>query len=84
MDEKLLETVADIAFNIGWGRMDEAVFGGSRAMVKQIIAWAKEFEAKYEGAAWNEDIDYIETIDRFANEKLTEWKQEHRYDYEED
>ena len=71
MDEKLLETVADIAFIVGWERMDEAVFGGSRAMVKQIIAWAKEFERKYVGTDWDEDIcDYIDAIDEFTNEKL--------------
>ena len=71
MDEKLLETVVDIAFIVGWERMDESVFGGSRAMVKQIIAWAKEFERKSVGIDWDEDIcDYIDAIDEFTNEKL--------------
>ena len=72
MDEKLLEAVVDITFNIGWERVDEAVFGGSRAMVKQIIAWAKEFERKSVGIDW--DIcDYIDAIDEFTNEKLEEF-----------
>lgn len=71
MNEKLLETVADIAFIVGWERMDEEVFGGSRAMVQQIIAWAKEFERKSVGIDWDEYIcDYIEAIDEFTNEKL--------------
>lgn len=82
MDEKLLETVADIALAFGYDRLEDCDYD-SRELVWEIVEWAKEFEAKYEGAAWNEEIDYIETIDNFANEKLTEWKQEHRYDYEE-
>lgn len=72
MDERLLETLADIAFNVGWERIDSAEFGGSRAMVKQIIAWAKEFERRSVGIDW--DIcDYIDAIDEFTNEKLEEF-----------
>lgn len=83
MDEKLLEAVFDITLTFGYDRLEDCDYD-SRELFQEIVEWAKEFEAKYEGAAWNEDIDYIETIDNFANEKLTEWKREHRYDYEED
>lgn len=69
MGEKLLETVADIAFNVGWERIDSAAFGGSRAMVQQMIAWAREFEQLHGGCDWCY-CDYIDAIDEFTTKKL--------------
>ena len=70
-DYRLLEAVTDIAFIVGWERMDEAIFGGSRAMVERIIDWAEEFERRASGIEWD-TCDYIDAIDEFTNEKLEE------------
>lgn len=73
MDERLLETLADIAFNVGWTRIDSAEFGGSRAVVQKMIAWAREFECRAVGIDWNDRGDYIDAIDEFTDEKLEEF-----------
>lgn len=68
MDERLLETIVDIAFNAGWRRPEDV---DSRDLVWKIVDWAREFEKKYKNVVWNEgDMDYLVMIDRFANEKL--------------
>lgn len=71
MDERLLETLADIAFNAGWRQPEDV---DSRELVWKIIDWAREFESLYKDVKWSEgDMDYITMIDQFANEKLDEY-----------
>ncbi len=75
---KLLEAVADIAFNVGWMRPNGDF--DSRELMYKIVDWAEEFEKKYADVEWNVDLDYIETIDQFAAEKYNEWKTENGVD----
>lgn len=65
-DNKLFESIADIAFIAG----QKGFFSGdSRADIDQIISWAKEFEAVNEDTDWD-DVDYKDTVEAFALTKL--------------
>lgn len=70
---RLLETLVDIAYNAGadnlWCDAD------SRMVADKIIEWAHEFERQNVTNDWRED-DYILAIDKFYQEKVTEFKQE--------
>lgn len=65
-DNKLFESIADIAFIAG----QKGFFSGdSRADIDQFICWAKEFEDIHEDTNWD-DIDYKDTVEAFTNTKL--------------
>lgn len=65
-NNKLLETLADIAFQAG-----EMHFftGDSRADVSEFIRWAEEFERANKGMDWN-STDYIAEIEKFTSDKI--------------
>lgn len=67
MDNKLLETIADIAYCAG----QKGYFSGnSREDILNFIWWAKEFEKSYKDADWDK-IDYILSVEAYANNKMT-------------
>lgn len=66
MNQKLLETVADIAYHAGY---DKHYSGDSRVDIMNFIWWAKEFESIHKDTDW-ESIDYMLTIDAYAKDKL--------------
>jgi hypothetical protein len=65
-DNKLFESIADIAFMAGQRGFAS---GDSRADIAQFIEWAKEFETVNEDTNWDEE-DYITTLEAFINTKL--------------
>ena len=66
MNEKLLETVADIAYIFG----EKGYFtGDSRADIQEIIFLAKKFENLNHD--WNTD-DYLIEVNKFSYSKLEE------------
>jgi hypothetical protein len=65
-DNKLFESIADIAFIAG----QKGFFSGdSRADINEFIRWAKEFEDMHEETNWDE-VDYKDTVEAFAVTKL--------------
>ncbi len=44
----------------------------SRDVVQLSVDWAGEFEARHRNADWAE-IEYLEAIDRFFDQKYREW-----------
>jgi hypothetical protein len=63
---KLLETLADIAYMAG----QRGFFSGdSREDIAEFISWAKEFEALNEDTDWDE-TDYQLAIEAFMDNKL--------------
>lgn len=65
-DNKLFESIADIAFIAG----QKGFFSGdSRADINEFISWAKEFEAMHEETNWD-DVDYKDAVEAFALTKL--------------
>lgn len=64
---KLLETVADLAYNAGAD--DLCKDKDSRAVMADIVEWAKEFSEHHAKTAW-ETEDYILSIDRFYRKKV--------------
>ena len=65
-DNKLFESIADIAFIAG---QKGFCSGDSRADIDQFISWAKEFEAIHEETNWDE-TDYKDAVEVFALTKL--------------
>ena len=65
-DNKLFESIADIAFMAGQRGFCS---GDSRTDVAEFIQWGKEFESVHEDTDWDE-MDYVETIEAFMNTKL--------------
>lgn len=66
MNEKLLETVADIAYIFG----EKGYFSGdSRADIQEIIFLAKKFESLNHD--WYTD-DYLTQINKFSSLKIEE------------
>lgn len=65
-DNKLFESIADIAFMAGQRGFCS---GDSRSDVAEFIKWGKEFEDTHEDTDWDEQ-DYLETIEAFLNTKL--------------
>lgn len=65
-DNKLFESIADIAFMAGQRGFCS---GDSRSDVAEFIKWGKEFEDIHEDTDWDE-VDYLETIEAFMNTKL--------------
>jgi hypothetical protein len=68
MNTKLLESLADIAYNAGVNRYYS---GDSRADMHNFIHWAKEFEAINKDTDWDEE-NYMLAIEDFASAKLCE------------
>jgi len=66
-DNKLLETLADIAYIAGY---HQYYSGDSRMDISEMITWAKEFEAKHQDTDWD-DENYMLAVEAFAEEKLT-------------
>ncbi|MBI2270450.1 MAG: hypothetical protein HYU69_08865 [Bacteroidetes bacterium] len=64
--QKLLETVADIAYIAGQMKFYS---GDSRADISNFIYWANEFEKKNLKTNW-EEANYILAIQEFAKEKI--------------
>lgn len=66
MDDKILETIADIAYIFG----SQGYFSGdSRADIQEIIHLAKKFEKQKHD--WDKE-DYINLINEYSNVKLKE------------
>lgn len=65
-NNKLLETLADIAFQAG----ERHFFtGDSRADVSEFIRWVEEFERVNRDTDWNFS-DYIVEIEKFTSNKM--------------
>ncbi|MBN8705274.1 MAG: hypothetical protein J0L62_05325 [Bacteroidetes bacterium] len=71
MDNKLHETIADIAYIAGHKKYYS---GDSRADMIEIISWATEFEKIHKGNVWYEQ-DYMIEIEKYADQKIREQKQ---------
>ena len=69
-DNPLFETAVDLAFNAG-AMAEKGIIGieDSREMVASVRNLALEFERGFDHDS--ADTDYMESIDRFAEEKLT-------------
>jgi hypothetical protein len=66
---ELLEALADIAHIAGALKF----YGGdSRADIQLFIKWAHEFEEEHHAIQWGIDLDYMETIEKFADSKFKE------------
>ncbi|WP_447641952.1 MULTISPECIES: hypothetical protein [Chitinophagaceae] len=66
MDNKLLETVADISYHAG---QKEYYSGNSREDIANFIWWAKEFENIHRKTDW-EKTDYMLTIEAYTDDKI--------------
>lgn len=60
------EVIADIAYEAGQAGYKQE---DSRGTINQIIAWANEFTEAHKNTDWSM-TDYMETVFRFADEKL--------------
>lgn len=67
-NHKLLETVADIAYQSAQLKFYS---GDSRADVSEFIRWAIQFEKLNLNTDWNEN-DYILSIEKFTMEKVAD------------
>jgi hypothetical protein len=65
----LCEVVADLMWNLATDLESGKVapIPDSREVVRRVIEWAEEFEAKNAGREW--DGEYVEEIDAFYAEK---------------
>ena len=70
----LHETIADLA-QFTTEIMSSGTFD-SRAVTSEIIRWAKEFCKIHPVSVW-EELDYFETLDRYAAEKIKEFINNH-------
>lgn len=67
-NQKLLETVADIAYQAG----EQNFFtGNSRADISEFIRWAKQLESENVNTDWDLN-DYILAIEAFAKARIEE------------
>lgn len=64
---RLLETVADLAYNAGHDNLWEN--NDSRTVVTGIVGWAREFEQENGGTDWNTE-DYVLAVDKFYRSKV--------------
>ena len=67
MDNKLLETVADISYLAGQKRYYS---GNSREDIATFIWWAKEFETFHRDTNWDK-TDYMLTIQAYTDDKIS-------------
>ena len=74
-NQKLLETVADIAYIAG---QQKFYTGDSRADISEFIYWASGFEKKNVHTDWDE-IDYIIEIEEFTMMKINNYINERYY-----
>lgn len=65
-NQKLLETVADIAYIAGYSKHYS---GDSRRDISEYVFWAEEFEKQHKHTNWDEE-NYMLQIDAFARQKL--------------
>lgn len=72
-NQRLLEAVADIAYNAGAENICDG--NDSRMVIDNVIDWAREFEQENATNDWRED-DYILAIDGFYREKSNDFKQQ--------
>lgn len=66
--QKLLESVADIAYIAGNSRYYS---GNSREDISEFIYWAEEFEKKHKHTDWDRE-DYLTEIINYTESKLKE------------
>lgn len=66
MDNKLLETVADIAYYAG---QIGYYSGNSREDILNFIFWAREFDKFHKDTNWDTS-DYMLTIEKYTEDKL--------------
>jgi hypothetical protein len=69
-NQKLLETVADIAYQSAQLKFYS---GDSRSDISEFVRWAMQFEKLHSKTDWNEN-DYILSIEKFTIEKITDAK----------
>lgn len=67
----LLEVAIDIAYSLGY---DQEMADDRQDLIPSVIRWTFEFERKYAGHDWQDKGDYIDRIDEFIAEKVTEWR----------
>ena len=65
-NELFLDALTDIALQTGWEHVE---FEDSKTRSITLRSWANEFADKYADADW-EKLDYITTVDDFAQKKL--------------
>ena len=65
-NQKLLETVADIAYQAG---QQKYYSGNSRADISEFVRWASQFEKENFKTDWNE-TDYILAVEEFTSKRL--------------
>ena len=65
-DDKLLETVADVAYIAG---KNGYFTGDSRADISEFIRWAKLFEEKHKNTNWDQK-DYLILIEEFVEGRI--------------
>ncbi len=68
MDNKLLETVADISYYAGHKGYYS---GNSREDIATYIWWAKEFESFHKDTDWDK-TDYMLTIEEYIENRISE------------
>lgn len=68
MDNKLLETTADIAYLAGSAGYYS---GDSRADIADFIWWAEEFEKIHSCTDWGEE-DYMLAIEAYVEDRLAQ------------
>lgn len=73
-DELFLDALTDMAVYVGWQQLE---FDDSRVRTALIRDWATEFAELHKGTDW-ESADYITTVDRFVEDKLTAYLNEHQ------
>ena len=69
-NQKLLETVADIAYILG---RNNCFSGNSRADIQDILFWAKEFEKEHDNTELDKN-DYISEIEQYSYRKINEFR----------
>ena len=67
-NQKLLEAVADIAYQAG---QQKFYSGDSRSDVSEFIHWACQFEKENSKTDWS-NTDYILSIEDFTSKKIDE------------
>lgn len=58
--------MADIENSMSWARREEQGIGGLYLLAKELT---DEFEEKYTGTAWGEELEYFDEIEAFLKEK---------------
>ena len=72
-DSLYIDALVDIAVHTGWTHLE---FEDSKLRNLTLKDWAREFADRHAGTDWERN-DYIELVDRFAQEKVDKWLLQH-------